>query len=157
MYGAIARNDVSAVRELIARAPAVLHAEVVGRGWLHLAAQAGQIEIMDALVTAGLPIDQLTGDGVYTALKKAAGQGQYLACKWLLNLGADVNHGVGTLPTPIFGAIYGKSLALVQLFVERGADLEATFGNPRIDVLNYANRHGTAEIVEFLQQAIRQG
>src|SRR5262249_8290821 len=115
----------------------------------------GQTDIMEVLVKAGLSIDQLTSDGIYTPLKTAAGEGQYLACEWLLNQGADVNHGLGESPTPIFGAIYGKSLKLVQLFVERGAHLGATFGDPKIDVINYAKRHGTPAIVTFLERAMK--
>ncbi len=151
MYGAIARGDANTVRELIAHDPSVLEIYFLEKSWLHWAAQDGQTVIMEALINGGLSIDQLTSDGIYTPLKKAAGQGQYTACHWLLDHGADVNHGLGDSPTPIFGAIYSKSLELVQLFVQRGANLGATFGDPKIDVITYAKRHGTPEIVTFLQ------
>jgi ankyrin repeat protein len=153
MYGAIARGDVGTVRKLAASDPSVLEVYVVGKNWLHWAAQDGHTEIMGMLVGAGMSIDQLTRDGSSTALEIAAGQGHYKACEWLLDHGADINRGLGGSPTPIFSAIYSKSLKLVQLFVERGANLGATFGDLNITVMSYAKRHGTPEIVAFLQKA----
>jgi ankyrin repeat protein len=151
MYGAIARGDTASVRELVVRDPSVLDTYFLGKSWLHWAAQNGHTEIMAVLVQPGLSVDQLTGDGVYTPLKKAAGQGQYGACEWLLDHGADINHGLGISPTPVFGAIYSKSLELVELLGARGANLGATFGDPRIDVITYAQNHGTPEIVNCLR------
>jgi len=52
--------------------------------------------------------------------------------------------------TPVFSAIYGKSLDVVKLFVERGADLNAVFGEETIGVIGYRENHGTPEIVGFL-------
>ena len=149
MYGAIMRNDVSAVRGVVARDPSVLSGVFIDNGWLHWAAQMGRIEIMALLVEAGLRIDQMTASK--TPLEIAAGQGHQKACQWLLDHGADINHGLGKSATPIFGAIYSKSLELVKLFVERGSNLGATFGVPEIDVIGFAKRYGTPEIVAFLR------
>jgi ankyrin repeat protein len=153
MYGAIARGDVVTVRKLAASVPSVLEAYIAGKNWLHWAAQDGHTEIMEVLVQAGMSIGQMTSDGISTALEIAAGQGHYRACKWLLDHGADINRGLGGSATPIFSAIYSKSLSLVELFVERGVNLGATFGHPEIDVINFAKAHGTPEIVAFLQKA----
>jgi ankyrin repeat protein len=155
MYGAIARGDTNALRELLASDPSILMSYFLDESWLHWAAQDGQIEIMEELVKAGLSVDQLTTNGIYTPLKQAAGLGRYPVCEWLLDHGADINHGLGRFPTPIFGAIYSKSLTLVKRFVERGAELSATFGNPAIDVISYAERYGTPEIVNFLRATLR--
>lgn len=155
MYGAIARDDVATVRKLIARDPSVLEVRFLTGSWLHLAAQSGRVEIIAVLAHAGLPIDQLTDEGE-TPLDSAAGQGHYDACVWLLDHGADINHGLGESATPIFSAIFSKSLELVKLFVERGADLGATFGNPRIDVIAYATSYGTSEIVSFLRGRLKR-
>lgn len=111
----------------------------------------GRIEIMEVLVEAGMSVDTLTADGYRTPLDTAAGAGQYQACEWLLDRGADINHGFGTSATPLFAAIFTKSLELVELFVRRGARLDATFGHPTVDVLNYARTHGTPEIVSLLE------
>jgi hypothetical protein len=51
----------------------------------------------------------------------------------------------------VFSAIYGKSLDVVKLFVERGADLNAVFGEETIGVIGYRENHGTPEIVGFLK------
>jgi ankyrin repeat protein len=151
MYGAIARGDTDTVRELVANDPSVLKIYVVEKNWLHWAAQDGRPDIMEVLVNAGLSIDQLTSDGTSTPLEIAAGQGQYRACEWLLDHGADINRGLGQSATPIFSAIYSKSLDLVELFVARGANLGATFGDPKIDPISFATVHGTPAILNFLE------
>jgi uncharacterized protein len=156
MYGAIARGDSGTVRKLVVSDPSVLKSYFLEDSWLHLAAQMGHTEIMEVLVNAGLSVDQLTRDGTRTPLDTAAGQGHYRACEWLLDHGADINHGLGESATPIFSAIFSKSLALVQLFVERGANLSAAFGNPRIDIISYAERYGTPAIVDFLRESLNR-
>lgn len=152
MYGAIVRGDTVSVKEILQNDPSVLTTFAVKKSWLHWAAQKGNIDIMEVLVSAGLPVDCLTSDGTSTALNIAAGQGRLEACKWLIDHGADINRGLGVLATAIFSGIYSKSLDVVKLFVERGADLNSVFGDQEIDVIGYAERFGTPEIVSFLRQ-----
>jgi ankyrin repeat protein len=156
IYGAIIRGDTNAVRDLVVAAPALLEIYFVQKTWLHWAAQMGRTEIMAVLVEAGLSIDRLTDDGRSTPLATAAGQGHYRACEWLLDHGADINHGLGQSATPISSAIFSRSPELVELFVARGANLAATFGDPEIDIIRYAERHGTAAIVDFLRLSMKQ-
>jgi ankyrin repeat protein len=151
MYGAIVRNDVKTVRRLIHQDRSVLDAYFLEDSWLHRAAMLGRIDIMAVLVEAGMPVDKLTADGYRTPLDAAAGQGHYQACEWLLDQGADINHGFGMSATPLFSAIFSKSRELVELFIRRGASLDATFGRPKIDVPSYALTYGTPEITRFLE------
>jgi uncharacterized protein YegJ (DUF2314 family) len=151
MYKAVIRGEAGTVKKLIRRDRAVLDGVVANNTWLHLAARKGDLAVMEALVGAGLPVDQLTRDGASTPLESAAGFGRVQACEWLLDHCADINRGLGKSATPIFSAIYGKSLDLVKLFVERGADLGAGFGDPRRDVLSYAATYGTPEILAYLR------
>lgn len=151
MFGAISRNDADAVRAVIEEDPAVLHLYFLRDSWLHKAAQLGRIEIMEILVSAGIPVEKLTDDEEETALHTAAGQGQGRACEWLLNHGADINHGLGRQATPIFSAVFSNSLDLVDFFAARGADLSATFGDPPVDLLSYAEQYGTPEIAAYLR------
>lgn len=157
MYGAVVRGDTATVKELVASDPSVLQISIVGKNWLHWAAQRGHTDIVAVLVEAGLAVDQLTDDGTSTALDIAAGQGRFESCKWLITHNANINRGFGESATPIFSAIYGKSLEVVKLFVERGARLDAEFGVPVVDVISYAKQYGTPEIVEFLQQEFPSG
>jgi ankyrin repeat protein len=149
MYGAVIRGDVGAVRGLVASAPAVLKDSFVEKSWVHWAAQMGRTEILEVLLDAGLSVDLLSDAGE-TPLEIAAGQGHYGTCEWLLDHNADINQGLGQSATPVFSAIFSQSLDLVKLFVARGADLGATFGDPKIDILSYAGRYGTPAITEFL-------
>ncbi len=154
LYGAIVRDDTEAAREVVARDPSVLALRFLGATWLHLAARLGRLEIMKLLVASGLPVGELTEDGTQTPLETAAGQGHYRACEWLLDNGADINRGLGSSVTPIFCAIFGKSFDVVKMFVERGADLGATFGVPTRTVVSYAQLYGTPEVVAYLKSLV---
>jgi ankyrin repeat protein len=151
MYRAITRNEIALVRELIDRNPALLTTVVVGCSWLHWAARGDRIEIIEILLRAGLIVDQLSVDGSSTPLNAAAGLGKYAACKTLLDHGAEINRGIGSKATPIFSAIFSRSLPIVELFLDHGADLSATFSEPMIDVIRYAEQYGTPEIVSYLR------
>lgn len=151
MYRAIVRGDSEAVKELLGSDPSILRVSKVGKSWLHWAVQRGYTDIAKLLVEAGLDVDGLTDDGTSTALDIAAGLGRIDACMWLIEQNADLNRGFGQSATPIFSAIYGKSLEVVKLFVAKGARLDAVFGAPVIGVISYANQYGTPEILEFLQ------
>lgn len=152
MYAAVVQGDIMVVKELVRNDPSILQVSKVGKNWLHWAAQRGHTDIAAVLVEAGLEVDKLTDDGTSTALDIAAGQGRLDSCKWLIAQSADINRGFGKCATPIFSAIYGKSIEVVKLFVEEGARLDAEFGEPVINVVGYAKQYGTPEIVEFLQQ-----
>lgn len=154
IYRAIVRGELKQVEALVSQDPLILRETAVGKNWLHWAAQKGHVNILSFLVTAGLNVDSMTDDGTSTALEIAAGQGRVDCCEWLLANGADPNRRFGEAATPIFSAIYGRSLELVNLFIQNGARLDAQFGIPPIDVLSYANQYGTSEIVSFLEQQI---
>ena len=154
MWGAVSRQDSAAARAILAADPALLNTFVIGHNWLQLSAQKGNIDLMELFQRAGLGIDSLTEDGTQSALEIAAGQGHYLACVWLLDRGADVNRGFGNEATPIFSAIYSKSAELVRLFAQRGAKLDATFGEPKRGVIEYSEVYGTLEINRFLRDTI---
>src|SRR5690606_234160 len=117
----------------------------------HWAAQKGNIEIMEVLLDFGLSVDVLRSDGGDAPLDVAAGHGHYRACEWLLDHGADINRGLGNAATPIFSAVYSRSLELVALFIDRGANLEATFGEPKIDIIEYATKYGSPNIIKLLE------
>lgn len=152
MGGAIVRGDIATIRSLLATHPQLLHVYEMRKNWLHLAAQKGNVDIMALMLDAGLPIDQPTTDGGDTALSIAATQRRYQACIWLLDHGADINYGLKKKATPVFSAIYGNSLEIVDLFVKRGADLTATFGHPPRDVIGFSKVYGTPQITALLRE-----
>lgn len=148
MYGAIIRGDVEAVQRILHEDSSVLTVFAVNKTWLHWAAEMGDIEIMSTLLETGLPVDSLTSDGPRTPLHAAACQAKFEACKWLIEHGADVNHGTGAMAAPLFSAIYGNSLEIVKLFVENGAIVDKS----KDDVITYSEKYGTPEIVDFLKR-----
>jgi ankyrin repeat protein len=110
--------------------------ELTGATPFVLAAMAGDVPVMRRLKQAGADPGLTTGKGS-TALMAAAGLGRILgentlpesklleAAKLAIELGADVKAADGFGNTALHYAAYHRLSTLVQLLVDRGADLEA--------------------------------
>jgi len=101
-----------------------------------LAAKTADLPMMKALVALGADPLRTNADGS-TPLMAAAGLGCYApgeeagtedecvaACKYLLDLGADINAVDRNTHTAMHGAAYKSLPKVVALLAERGADLE---------------------------------
>lgn len=107
---------------------------IIGATAFWLAAKAGDVEVMRALVHAGADPRLTTTDGT-TALMVAAGIGRVVAesrvsendalaaATLALELGIDINAANDAGDTALHGAAFIRSNALVQLFVDRGAQI----------------------------------
>ena len=124
---------------------------------LHLAAGAGQIEIVEYLLSESVKADpNATRINSFTPLHAAAMNGQTEICKALLNKGARVN--AQTSPqgyAPLHSAAFGGYAETVQLLLAYGA-------NPAL--LNYRNerpletarRQNQSVVVKLLEEAAQQ-
>jgi ankyrin repeat protein len=124
------------------------------RTYLHWAANAGNIEIMEYLVAKGAKANVIDSHGA-TALNFAAGSGQqnsriYDIC---LANGADIkkdlNHdGANAL---LIAIANDKDLALTNYFISKGLDLKSkdAAGN---NAFSYAARAGNIEMLKTLLQ-----
>jgi ankyrin repeat protein len=80
---------------------------------------------LEALVRAGAPVDE-EDPGGRTALYSAASNGHWRCVEVLAELGANVNHMVGTKRwTPLFIAAREGHVGCVRALVRLGADLDA--------------------------------
>lgn len=73
-----------------------------------------------ALVKAGANVNQVTGYNKESLLYNAASKGYEKLVNEMLNHGADVNLGQRS---PLFGAVNAGSLPLVELFIQKGNDV----------------------------------
>jgi ankyrin repeat protein len=136
-------------------------------GWtlLHVAAEAGQTDVMRWLIEHGAPIeaagatatdDYLSG---MTPLHVAAAAGQIEAVKVLLDAGANLEGttekaSLGGGPTdsaytPLLVAVTEGKKEMVAFLLERGADIEAA-STPEVTALSNAAAHGHKELCELL-------
>ena len=108
---AIRKDDVAKVKELLAARPALaLGSDSPGKGWLHLAADKGQEEIVALLLEAkadvNAPGDRATTAGSNeTPLHIAARNGHAGVVRRLLAAGANVNARQSSQNTPLHLAL----------------------------------------------------
>ncbi|MBT8476854.1 MAG: ankyrin repeat domain-containing protein [Alphaproteobacteria bacterium] len=120
---------------------------------IHKAARKGDLEDVRALIANGADLSELD-KAVGAALHWAAARGHSDVARELIEAGADPNqegHGPDRL-TPLHLASSGGHLALVELLVERGANLEA--GNGAVGTpLHSAAQADRTDVVVFLHDA----
>jgi hypothetical protein len=108
----------------------------VSKGYIHMAASSGCIEVVKILLNARVPVDTLDSDKT-TALQEAVTYNQPHIVKHLIKRGANVNvfnvHGVSALQQACVGSITKKSpsIAIVKILLDAGADVHYKFKNPR--------------------------
>lgn len=122
---AAARNDVAALRQLLAGGHA---ADEGGDSWTALiwASRSGSIDAMNVLLDAGADVNRPgpTDDGWdATPLQHAILQRQPAAVRVLLDRGADANRSAGPERVkPLFLAAGDTDAAMLKLLLAHGAD-----------------------------------
>lgn len=156
MYAAIKAGDADTVHELIRTHPDLLFERpFMGDSWLHTAADCTSIEVIDALLDAGLDVNVLRRGGEETPLSYAVSLGTLETTKHFLRRGANPN-----LDRQLIGAINREddSLSFVKLLVEHGVDVNQCwrFGedepsSPVFNALSWAIAAEKDEVVQYLR------
>ncbi|MEY2880808.1 MAG: hypothetical protein RLZZ15_3188 [Verrucomicrobiota bacterium] len=120
--------------------------------WLHVAAKTGCLEIVRGLVSMGADVNRRGGTFGGTAINLAAAYGRLEVVEFLLANRAELDV---TEPerNPLFSAIQGGHLPIVQLLVERGIDTKVAYTGSSMKgmtALAFARERGQQEISEFL-------
>ena len=114
-----------------------------GSAVLHLAAEAGDLEMVKWLVARKADLKSLDVRG-WTPLTRAAEAGQTEVAKFLLSQGARGNDGA------LFRAAARGRPAVVELLLKHGADRDAVFDHRGYTALGYAAAEGKIEVVKLL-------
>ena len=119
------RQDLEAVRGLIARGadPDAAHGD--GMTALHWAAQHGDVEIIALLTGAGADVGGRTRLGGHTPLHVASRSARAAAVRALLAAGADAGAVTSTGATALHFASGSGSAAAVSALLDGGADVDA--------------------------------
>jgi uncharacterized protein len=100
---------------------------------LHIAADIGNLKIIESLIDKGASFEQLNNDG-HTPLHIAAKRANIQALQYLLDIGANINARDDEGNTPLHLAARAGYQDCVEILVGYGADINST------------NRHGDAPI-----------
>ena len=153
LLDATKRGDEAAVRSLLAEGADPNVAQGDGLTALHLAAQAGNLEIAELLLVGGAKVEAQTRIGGYTALHVAS-QGAHGAVVSVL-LAAGANTGAVTTTTGVTPLhLAAKAMDVedaVKALLEHGAPVNAQESSAGQTALMFAASHGrTASVRELL-------
>ncbi|XP_059167348.1 putative ankyrin repeat protein RF_0381 [Physella acuta] len=125
---------------------------------LHVSIERGYVEIVDILLDAGADVNLADGRGE-TALRYAVRHGSSKLDKMLFKKDTIIRHASNkretadlTNWTALYTVAVKDSKRLIQLLLDRGADLNST-DNFGTTALHYTSQDGSNEIVDFLLQA----
>jgi ankyrin repeat protein len=119
-------GDVDSVRILIRDGEEVNAAQGDGMTALHWAAENGDIEMLEMLISAGANPEAVTRLGRYTPLHLASKIGRETSVVSLLRLGSAVNPRTTTgAVTPLHFAAASGSQVAVKALLDHGADVDA--------------------------------
>lgn len=120
---------------------------------LFRAIETGEADEVAALLAAGADPNECNGEDEDTALLIAAIEGRVRVAELLVAAGADVNHGDAAGYTPLMGAVCADSLAIVQLLLANGADVQRVCARSGATALHDAAAGNHLEIVRTLLAA----
>lgn len=119
---------------------------------LHTAAYCENLDLIQPLVQAGVPLEQKNHEGL-TPLLTAIKTGNILIIEALVKLGANINAKNRLGDTPLHRAIEIQNISMIELLIKLGADINATseLGDPPL------NRAIEAQNISMIELLIKFG
>ncbi|SHK26060.1 Ankyrin repeat-containing protein [Clostridium cavendishii DSM 21758] len=151
---AFKNKDNAKIKMLIGDDKEILNMVTAFGTWLHVAADFGNLEMVEYLLNLGLDINTEGGTFECGAIGYAASAGHIDIVKYLLDKGAIIDTSTA-YRNPIFGAIYNGHKDVVELLVEVGTDISIRYTGENIKNMNayeYARVFGQTEIAEYLRK-----
>ena len=157
LFAAALSGDLDATQAALSD-PAAVHATVAETGdtALHIAARAGHLALVNALLAAGAAVDAKNGLG-WTALFCAAYNhesdcGYPAIIQRLIEAGADVNARIAFGLTPLMLAAGGGEAAVCKALLDAGAEVKAVNDSARTALMMVKERH-FIDVINLLHEA----
>jgi ankyrin repeat protein len=157
LVAAVQSGDVEAFAGLIALDQTSLRMMTPWGTWLHVAAEAGQVRMVDYLLAQGLDVNTRGGTFKGNALHIAASSGHVEVVRKLLALGAYVDTSEPER-NPLFGAVYGGHVHVVELLLDSGIDATIKYSGrfmKNMSVVEFARERGQLEIAALIDSRSR--
>lgn len=154
LRAAIYKGDVPAVEKAVTERRDLLNLMTPFGTWVHVAATAGQLDVVKLLLAKGIAIDTPGGTYKANALNLAAANGHVDIVDWLLSHGSAMDLSAPE-KNPLFAAITDGHVAVVKLLLERGIDTTVKYdrGYPtETDALAFAEERGQEAIAALLRK-----
>ncbi len=149
---AVKDGDVERVLHLIGDSKARLNQMTPFGTWLHIAAKAGRLEVVQCLIDLGADVNAKGGTFGASPLNLAASYGQIETAHALLEAGAELDVSEPER-NPLFSAIQGGHLELVKLLIQYSIDSRVRYTGESMkdmDALAFARERGQIEIADYL-------
>lgn len=157
LKASIKKKDNAFVLEQLSDNPSLASTPVdpdLGEYLLHVAAEKGNTEVINALLANNCPVDvPYTDEGNATALEIAADHGNLEACQVLLAAGANINGQPDGVLSPLIAATIANRKAIVAWLIEQGANLNRLHAWANQTALDHAVGWEHEAIVEMLKEA----
>lgn len=153
---AVEAGDIERFAMLVGADMSLLHMSTPFGTWLHIAAAAGRLNMVEYLIQKGLDPDARGGTLGGNALNVAASHGHVGVVKYLLSRGAQMDVSEPER-NPLFSAIYGGHEDVVLLLLERGIDASIKYSGDsmnEMDAIAYARERGRLDIAEIIQRLV---
>jgi uncharacterized protein len=147
-------NNQVEVKLLLAERPDALRMMTPFGTWLHIAAEAGALDVVSLLLDLGLDPNTQGGTFQANALHEAARGGHLSVMAKLYEAGAVLDTSEPER-NPLFGAIYGGHLEAVKWLIENSIYLGATYTGENMkgmDALAFARERGHPTITKYLEE-----
>jgi uncharacterized protein len=149
---AIQDGEVERLAALIADDQNRLNAMTPFGSWLHVAADASQLEVVKLLVSKGIDVNRRGGILGGGALNLAASGGFVEIVEFLLSHGAEMDTSDPRF-NPLFAAIYGGHPNIARVLIENGIDTGVKYSGSTMkdmDARAFAIERGQTTIAEML-------
>lgn len=152
LYNFIKDGDIDQAKELISNDERLLHVVTPFGTWLHVAATAGDMDMISFLVESGMDLNINEGVPKSAPIAHAASEGELSIVEYLFDNGAHLDVSASNR-NPLFSAIYGGHLDIVKYLVGKGIDTTVKYTGDamnELDAYKFAIERGQVEIAKYL-------
>jgi len=132
-------DDLAKVDAIFSERPDLkMRRDILGGTWLYEAATSYSLDVLSYLVGIGFEVNSTAEQEGDTPLCSAASSGRYDNAVYLLEHGAALDTSL-SVRNPLFAAIVGGSLKIIELILKQGIDASVEYKSPTMNRINAAS------------------